>query len=125
MIQAFYMDRCHFCPSPESSKVICRSIQRKVKDFFSFFTCSMSVYDLHLDVFAEGHDPHWSQLNAVVKDVATDPYYVFGYYERKERSGRAQQRKKKGVQQPASKGISRKDLERYTEIYKVLGGETD
>src|SRR5439155_1978830 len=42
MIQAFYMDRCHFCPSPESSKVICRSIQRKVKDFFSFFTCSMS-----------------------------------------------------------------------------------
>src|SRR5438552_14975836 len=43
MIQAFYMDRCHFCPSPESSKVICRSIQRKVKDFFSFFTCSMSV----------------------------------------------------------------------------------
>src|SRR5437773_2145899 len=43
MIQAFYMDRCHFCPSPESSKVICRSIQRKVKDFFSFFTCSMSA----------------------------------------------------------------------------------
>src|SRR6266487_2115515 len=42
MIQAFYMDRCHFCPSPESSKVICRSIQRKVKDFFSFFTCLMS-----------------------------------------------------------------------------------
>src|SRR4029453_14669108 len=43
MIQAFYMDRCHFCPSPESPRVVCRSIQRKVKDFFSFFTCSMSV----------------------------------------------------------------------------------
>jgi hypothetical protein len=43
MVQAFYMDRCHFCPSPESSRVICQSIQRKVKDFFSFFTCSMSV----------------------------------------------------------------------------------
>jgi CRISPR-associated protein Csc3 len=85
----------------------------------------LELYDLHLDVFADGHDPHWPQLNALVKDVVTDPYHVFGYYERKERSGRAQQRKKKGVPQPTSKGISRKDLERYTEIYKVLGGETD
>jgi hypothetical protein len=42
MIQAFHMDRCHFCPSPESSSVICRSLQRKVKDFGSFCTCSMS-----------------------------------------------------------------------------------
>ena len=44
LIQAFHMDRCHFYPSPESSRVICRSLQRKVKDFFSCFTCSMSVY---------------------------------------------------------------------------------
>ena len=36
------MDRCHYCPFPESARVICRSIQRKVKDFFAFFTCSMS-----------------------------------------------------------------------------------
>jgi CRISPR-associated protein Csc3 len=85
----------------------------------------LELYDLHLDVFAKGYDPHWPQLNAVAKDVATDPYYVFSYYERKERSGRAQQRKKKRTQQPMFKGISRKDLDRYLEIYKVLGGETD
>src|SRR4029450_5630848 len=46
MIQAFHMDRCHYCPFPESARVICRSIQRKVKDFFAFFTCSMSVKDV-------------------------------------------------------------------------------
>ena len=43
MIHTFHMDRCHFYPSPESSWVLCRSMQRKVKDFFSFFTCSMSA----------------------------------------------------------------------------------
>src|SRR5215510_177953 len=42
MIQTFHMDRCHRGPFPEYSRVSCRSIQRKVKDFFSFFTCSMS-----------------------------------------------------------------------------------
>src|SRR4030095_7826117 len=36
------MDRRHCCPFPEYARVFCRSIQRKVKDFFSFFTCSMS-----------------------------------------------------------------------------------
>src|SRR6266566_2835680 len=55
MIQAFYIDRCHFCPSPESSKVICRSIQRKVKDFFSFFTCSMSVRYANTFIYTPAH----------------------------------------------------------------------
>ena len=36
------MDGFHRCPSPESLRVICESIQRKVKDFFSFYTCSIS-----------------------------------------------------------------------------------
>ena len=86
----------------------------------------LNLYDLHLDVFAEGHDPHWPQLNAVAKDVATDPYYVFSYYERKERGARTRQRKgRKGGQQPRFKGISRQDLERYTQIYHILGGETN
>jgi len=89
----------------------------------------LELYDLHLDVFAEGYDPHWAQLNAVVKDMATDPYYAFSYYERKERSGRARRRKskrgKKGGRQPTFKGISNQDLERYLEIFHVLGGETD
>jgi len=86
----------------------------------------LELYDLHMDVFAEGYDPHWPQVNAVAKDVATDPLHVFSYYERKERSGRARQRKgKKGGQQPTFKGVSSQDLERYLEIYHVLGGETD
>jgi len=84
----------------------------------------LELYDLHLDVFAERYDPHWPQVNAVAKDVATDPLYVFSYYERKERSGRARQRKK-GGQQPTFKGVSSQDLERYLEIYHVLGGEID
>src|SRR4029450_12274768 len=50
MIQAFHMDRCHYCPFPESARVSCRSLQRKVKDFFAFFTCSMSAgRDMHSD----------------------------------------------------------------------------
>ena len=32
MIHAFHMDRCHVYPSPDSSRVIGRSLQRKVKD---------------------------------------------------------------------------------------------
>ncbi len=85
----------------------------------------LELYDLHLDAFAEGYDPHWPQLNAVAKDVATDPYYVFSYYERKERGGRARPPKKKGGQQPTFKGVSSQDLERYLEIYRILGGKTD
>jgi CRISPR-associated protein Csc3 len=86
----------------------------------------LELYDLHLDVFAKGYEPNWPQLNAVAKDVATAPYYVFSYYERKERGGSARQRRrKKGGQQSTFKGIPRRDLERYFEIYKVLGGESD
>lgn len=85
----------------------------------------LELYDLHLDVFAKGYDPHWPQLNAVAKDVATDPYYIFSYYERKERSEHTQQRKKKRVQQPTFKGISRQNLDRYLQIYLTLGGETN
>jgi CRISPR-associated protein Csc3 len=59
----------------------------------------------------------------VVKDIATDPYYVFSYYDRKERSKRTRQRKGKGGGTATFKGVSREDLERYLEIYHVLGGE--
>jgi len=86
----------------------------------------LNLYDLHLDVFAERNDPRWPQLNAVAKDVATDPYYVFSYYERKERGARTRQRKgRKGGQQPRFKGIPRQDLERYSQIYHILGGEAN
>src|SRR5215831_15634874 len=46
------MDRRHCCPFPEYARVFCRSIQRKVKDFFSFFTCSMSVEEFIEEYFA-------------------------------------------------------------------------
>lgn len=82
----------------------------------------LELYDLHLDVFGEGYDPHWPQINAMAKDVTTDPYYVFSYYERKERSGRAKHREK-GGQQPTFKGVLSQNLERYLEIYHALGGE--
>jgi CRISPR-associated protein Csc3 len=85
----------------------------------------LELYDLHLDIFAERYDPNWPLVNAVVKDVATDPYYVFGYYERKERNAGSSQRQKRRGLQPSFKGISRKDLERYVEIYRVLGGESN
>jgi hypothetical protein len=70
MIQAFYMDRCHFCPSPESSRVSCRSIQRKVKDFFSFFTCSMSDIAHPLDTFYGCQSP-----NAIWTSYKNGPFY--------------------------------------------------
>jgi CRISPR-associated protein Csc3 len=86
----------------------------------------LELYDLHLDVFSERRKPHWAQINAIVKDIVTDPYYVFSYYERKERSQRAKKRKgKKGGKQSSFKGISPQDIERYMEIYYTLGGETD
>ena len=48
----------------------------------------LNLYDLHLDVFGEGRKPHWPLINQVTQDVVTDPYAVFGYYERKPRRER-------------------------------------
>jgi len=82
----------------------------------------LELYDLHLDVFARGDDPHWPQINAMARDVATDPLYVFSYYDQKERGERAQRRKKGGAQRQSGK-ISSQDVNRYMEICRVLGGE--
>lgn len=71
----------------------------------------LALYDLHVDVFAERNDLHWGQLNAVAKDVATDPNYVFAYYERKERDP-----KKKAE-------LTQWVVERYLKIYETLGGD--
>jgi len=43
MIQAFDTKQFPLCPSPESRGVVWEGIQRRVKGFFSFCTCSMSV----------------------------------------------------------------------------------
>lgn len=71
----------------------------------------LALYDLHVDVLAERTNLHWGQLNAVAKDVATDPNYVFAYYERKERD-------------PQKKAeISAHIVKRYFAIFETLGGD--
>ncbi|MFZ5916085.1 MAG: type I-D CRISPR-associated protein Cas10d/Csc3 [Chloroflexota bacterium] len=82
----------------------------------------LQLYDLHLDVFAEPKDLHWPQINAVAKDVATDPLHVFAYYDRKARS-KKKDKGKKGGNEP--KGIPDWDVQRYVEIYQALGGEAN
>lgn len=83
----------------------------------------LELYDLHLDVFAEPTDFHWAQINAIAKDVATDPLYVFAYYDRKSRNAKKLKKGKKGDAQQPSKSIPDWDVDRYIEIYHTLGGE--
>jgi CRISPR-associated protein Csc3 len=85
----------------------------------------LALYDLHLDVFAERSDEHWPQLGAVARDVATDLYYVFHYYNQKGRRTQSARRKKKGDSgRPIMEGIPEWDVELYWRIYQMLGGET-
>ena len=83
----------------------------------------LRVYDLHLDVFAESSDLHWPQLNALAKDVATDPLYVFQYYERRARGDKSARGKKGGKAQTG--GIAAWDVDRYVDIYRALGGDAN
>ena len=89
----------------------------------------LRLYQLHLDVFAEPTDMHWPQLSMVAKDVATDPYYVFSYYERKQRKssdeGGNKAKKKQTADAGTSKGIPPLDVRRYLAIYTTLGGQPD
>ncbi len=71
----------------------------------------LALYDLHVDVLAERTNLHWGQLNAVAKDVATDPNYVFAYYERKERDPQKKTEMASYI------------VKRYLEIYETLGGD--
>jgi CRISPR-associated protein Csc3 len=82
----------------------------------------LRLYDLHLDVFAKvkEKDLHWPLMNAVAKDVATDPLYVFAYYDRKQRSSDEKPSPKK---EKSSSGIPPWDIDRYVDIYYTLGGE--
>jgi CRISPR-associated protein Csc3 len=103
----------------------------------------LRLYELHLDVFKKSgsgkrEDLHWGMLNAVAKDIATDPYYVFSYYDRKQRKPKEEndqnKNKKRGKNkakanaQPetsSSGGIPPYMVDRYIAIYTQLGGETD
>lgn len=87
----------------------------------------LRLYQLHLDVFAEPKDLHWGMLNAVAKDIATDPLAVFSYYDRKQRTPKEERAKGKG--KAKAKGQARSEggdtippyvIERYMAIYHTL-----
>lgn len=91
----------------------------------------LRLYELHLDVYGEGKDEskpgsktnlHWGLLNSVAKDLATDLYYVFQYYDKKARN--PTKKNKKG-DKPSEQGVTQVDLCRYLAIYQTLGGEPD
>src|SRR5262249_42200404 len=84
VIQAFNTDRFHLA-LPELCGIIRRRIQRRVKSFFSFCTCSMSVlpsysHEYHvLEELAHGREPlcQWCLLALdvcyCIVEFATDP----------------------------------------------------
>jgi CRISPR-associated protein Csc3 len=85
----------------------------RVEEILPHLIRLLELYDLHVDVFAESNDLHWNLINTIAKDVATDPYYIFSYFERKERNP-----KKKAE-------LTTYVVNRYLEIYNSLGGEKD
>lgn len=91
----------------------------------------LRFYQLHLDVFADPKDMHWGMLNAVAKDVATDPLAVFSYYDRKQRTPKEEAAKGKGKakakSQPKNEGgdtIPPYVVTRYMAIYHTLRRNT-
>lgn len=90
----------------------------------------LRLYQLSLDVFSDGNDLKWPLINTVAKDVFTDPYYVFSYYDRKQRKASSEDagKGKKGKKANATtttSGISERDVQRYVAIYHQLGRKTD
>lgn len=92
----------------------------------------LSFYDLHADVFADGFDAHWGQLGAVVRDVLTDGYNVFAYYDRRRRAGGGEKKgadtphaAKNGGNEPTREGIPLWERQKYLDIYDTLGGKED
>lgn len=85
----------------------------------------LRLYELHLDVFAEPKDMHWGMLNTLAKDVATDPLYVFSYYERKQRKPKDEQAKprskaKAAPAESSGDSIPPFTIRRYLAIYDTL-----
>lgn len=83
----------------------------------------LRLYDLHLDVFGDGKDLHWAQINEVAAAVKTDPLNVFMYYDRKKRNGGKEKGKGKKGGVKSNQLVPRLDVERYYQIYLTLGGE--
>jgi CRISPR-associated protein Csc3 len=88
----------------------------------------LRLYDLHLDVFGDGKNSHWAQINEVVASITTDPLNVFMYYDRKKRGGGKEKKGKGKKDKGGSKSkqtISISDVNRYHQIYLTLGGEAN
>lgn len=88
----------------------------------------LRLYDLHLDVFGDGKDAHWTLINEVTAAVKTDPLNVFMYYDRKKRGGGKEKKGKAKQSKGGAKSselVSRFDVERYYQIYLTLGGEAN
>jgi CRISPR-associated protein Csc3 len=81
----------------------------------------LAVYDLQNDVFADKSDLHWPQLNMISKDVATDLYYVFSYFDKKKRKETSKD--KTGKSNSQQKSPTQDDLRNFMNRYLSLGGE--
>lgn len=107
-----------------------RSDRFRIDEIIPALKRLLSFYDLHADVFAEGYDAHWGQLGAVVRDVLTDSYNVFAYYDRKRRVTPGEQKgaskaRTNGASEQTREGIPIWDRKKYLDIYDTLGGEKD
>lgn len=92
----------------------------------------LRLYELHLDVFAESKDMKWGWITTLAKDIVTDPYFVFQYYDRKQRASKDKPQKKEKKSRAKAKtetssgdGVSRFVVQRYYSIYETLGGKKD
>jgi CRISPR-associated protein Csc3 len=113
------------------TKYVLPSDHLHVNDLTDALLRLLRLYELHLDVFAEPKDMHWGMLNAVAKDIATDPLYVFSYYDRKQRAPKEESTKGKGKakakSQPKNEGgdaIPPYIVDRYMAIYHTLRRDT-
>ena len=88
----------------------------------------LRIYSLHIDVYSDKKSNHWGQLTSLAKDLATDPLYVFQYYDRRQRRADADDEKKKGknIKQLSStqksSGVTLLDQRRYMGIFYAIGG---
>jgi|GEM_PF-2367635 len=81
----------------------------------------LNLYDLHVDVFAEPTDPHWPLISGIARDVTSDPYAVFSYYDRRKRKPA----KGDGRQNASSTGLPSWDVDRYMRIFSEMRGDKD
>ncbi len=73
-------------------------------------------YDINIDVFQKDGKPQWQHLNEIVRNIDTDPLYVFHYME-------AFRRKNKWDNFPKPRDGEPSIPERYIQNYQHVGGD--